>query len=350
MELRESFQQQNVMPSQEDPFTVYWDALRRFFHAQLSKAELEAKLRSTLPSDAVALHNKLLLAMHAAAEKIVMEKAFDQGYNVPLSKTVSKRGGKGTRKHKTKQDAASAALLQKQAQTGASSKQQQGTGKIGVGVNMSGGSFGPGGPSRKNNRPYPLYKVPERRAWRKLLMDRQAPHPPQLNALKRRMAILAKRAGATDVSQDAALIVLAAAEHKLQTILASVTPTPPPREQQKGMQMNPFLIRPSSQRLAPDQQNAMNKVAAQAGEFNAQASQDPAFPLFRRRGLTVDTSPHSPFLPITLGPSCWVFSAPRPPQCLSHSTSTVVTTRDLRTLFDINPTSVTSGTATQIAL
>jgi len=353
MELQSFCQQQSVVSSQVDPFAVYWDALRRFFRAQLSKDELDTVLRETLHDDGLVLHNKLLLAMHAAAEKIVMDKAFDKGYAViPLGKAATKRGGKGTRKHKVKQGAAAAALLEQQQSTLPSSSQQnQEPGKVGVGVNMSGGSFGSGGlAARASSRQYPLYKAPPRTAWKQLLEKRPKPSPQVMSALMRRMLTLAKRAGVSDITQEAAMVVLAAAEHKLQTVLASVTPTPPPREQQRGIQTNPFLVRPPLQRLSPEQQSNLAKTVAQAHEFNTQTSLDAAAPLFKRDSLCVDVSQHSAYLPITLGPSCWMYSGARQSMCLSHPSLATVTARDLRTLVDINPSSVTSTTAAEIAM
>ena len=413
MELRDCLQQQSAVPTQTDPFTVYWDALRRFFRAQLSKAELESVIRSTLPADAVVLHNRLLLALHAAAEKIVADNAFARGYaSVALAKPAGKRerknaAGKTGRGHRSKQAAdgiaaaaAAAAAALQQAQEQEQEQQQQrsvsdgsgalsgpvggvpsgplimptrggfagsggsgkgargkksssntnsstssgttGTGRKGARQGSSGGGAGSGG---AGSRAYPVYRGAERRAWRRLLQRQAGLAAPQYEALRRRMVATARRAGVAEVAPEAAQLVWASAEHRLRRILASATPTPPAQDAQRGMQQNPFRVFAAPQRLAADVA-ALVRTHTQA--FNAHVAQDAAAPLLRRHALTVDVSLRSPLRAGVLGPACWVFTAPRQAPHLSHPTSTTLTLRDLRTLFDLNPAELSSTEAAQV--
>ena len=401
MELRDCLAQQSAVPTQTDPFTVYWDALRRFFRAQLSKAELEGVIRSTLPADAVVLHNRLLLALHAAAEKIVADNAFTQGYaSVALAKPVGKRerknaAGKTGRGHRSKQAAdgiaaaaaAAAAALQEQQEQ--QEQQQKGAadsssssssvpsgvpsgplimptrggfaGGAGSGKGARGkkaGSSSSGGSSSSSSgrkgaraggagdsRGYPAYRGAERRAWRRLLQRQAGLAAPQYEALRRRMVATARRAGVAEVAPEAAQLVWASAEHRLRRLLASATPTPPPQEAQRGMQQNPFRVFAGPPRPAHD---VGPLVRAHTQAFNAHAAQDAAAPLLRRHALTVDVSPRSPLRAGVLGPSCWVFTASRGVPHLSHPTSTTLTQRDLRTLFDLNPAELSSTEAAQV--
>ena len=375
-ELRDYFQRQSAMPMQVDPYMKYWDALRRFFRAQLSKAELDSVLRESFKPEALVLHNKLLLAINAAAEKIVTDTAFSRGYAaLPDTKLTVKRknAGKTGRKHKSKKDAAleaaaapeAAAVYHPEAAYGVGSSTSpsslifpsssptapivvpamggKSTGRLKRTSSGSAGSGRRGSKHTQAGRVYPLYRAPENPVLRRFLAQealrcRALAHR-QVLALHGRMKAIAIRESVAEIEPDAALLLWTATEHLLKRILASTTPTAPALEVQRSTQQNPYRA-PTPTPALSDQHEA---GLAQLHQQQVRDTQDPSTLLLRHVARRVEIASRTRLRSYVLGSACWTYSAPRMALFSAHSSTAIITLRDLRTLFDIHPAALRSA-------